>query len=189
MIAASPGDMEVSHLNHLVQDLVTQVVSRLWPNIAVRDVINCLRAIRLDMSQAIAIEVNRGMVSASGSLRPLDEVLLIGRTASAVVMGLPAITPLLGRVAEAEDTQTPVNIHLNRSEVGRSLIPAHYCALLDIPASVSGDPALVGLTKGNIGSKLKPGQKLMEEGPDGSDFTVNTGRRRWSYWKQNWRTS
>ena len=177
VIAASPGDMDVSHLNHLVQDLVTQVVSGLRPNIAVRDVINCLRAIRLDMSQVIAIEVNRGMVSASGSLRPLDKVWLIGRSAPAVVMGLPALTPLLGRVAEADETQTPVNIHLDRSEVGRSLILAHYRGLLDIPPTAAGDPAQVGLTKNNIGSKLKPGQKLMEEGPDGSDFTVATGRR------------
>ena len=167
----------VTHLNHLSTDLVTQVVSGLRPCIVVRDVVNSLRTIRMDMLQVVSIEVNRGLILASGSLRPYEKLWLIGRTALAVVMGLPGLTPLLGRIADEDEPQTLVTIHLERIAVGRSVAIARYRSLLDIPSRDVGDPAQVDLTKGLSGAKLKQGQTVVEEGPDGSDFTLVTSRK------------
>ena len=176
VVAASPSDMDVTHLNHLTTDLVTQVVSGLRPCIVVRDVVNSLRTIRMDMLQVVSIEVNRGLISASGSLRPYEKLWLIGRTALAVVMGLPGLTPLLGRIADEDEPQTLVTIHLERIAVGRSVAIARYRSLLDIPSRDVGDPAQVDLTKGLSGAKLKQGQTVVE-GPEGSDFTLVTSRK------------
>ena len=74
VVVASPSDMNVSHLNHLTTDMNTRGVSGLRPCIAVRDVINSLSTILVDMSQVVSIEVNRGLDSVSGTLRPYDKV-------------------------------------------------------------------------------------------------------------------
>ena len=93
-------------------------------------------------------------------------------------MGLPGLTTLLSRIADEDGPQTPVTIRLERTAVGRFVALAHYRALLDIASKDSGDPAQVGLTKGLLGSKMRPGQTLVEEGPEGADYTVVTSRNR-----------